>query len=118
MRIYTYSDTIQGKNFEFSRICKKKARAIFRAGLPLVFCPVNLRPGWPYHPEIVIFPARTEFDSFEAAVNAFEFYNCSLPECGKYTAFYIPVKTADRFTGRDDMNGILSYNYDFMEATK
>ena len=40
-----------------------------------------------------------EAETFEEALNAFEFYNLRGKETGRYTAFYIPVREVDRFTG-------------------
>lgn len=90
-----YSFTNNGKTWE--RITKKQARAAYNNGLTVLFCPVNLRPGYPYHPEISI--SGKAAATFEEALNAFEFYNIRGNETGRYTAFYIPVREVDRFTG-------------------
>lgn len=98
MNKYEYTD----RGFTFKRIDKKSARRAFSNRLPVVFCPCNLRPGGPWHPEIVIDPAREMLtgSSFDSICNSFEFYNCNLSETGKYTAFYIPVKdTPGLFAG-------------------
>ena len=74
------------------RISKPTARKMFNAGAPVFLCAVNLRPGWPWHPECCIWNAPDDGDekiNFEAAVAAFEFYNCTCRETGKYAAFYI-----------------------------
>lgn len=86
-----YSFTNNGKTWE--RITKKQARAAYNNGLTVLFCPVNMRPFTPWHFE------GYNGVSFEKAVNAFEIYNCTDNETGRYTAFYIPVVTVDRFTG-------------------
>lgn len=95
MRQRTYTDG--GKTY--TRISKVKARAAYNAGLAVVLCPVNLRPGAPWHPEIRTTKDRCENEDFERVLNAFEFYNVRDTETGRYTAFYIPVHTVDRFTG-------------------
>ena len=110
MRQRTYTDG--GKTY--TRISKAKARAAYNAGLELVLCPVNLRPGAPWHPEIAVSKERSESESFERVLNAFEFYNTRDTETGRYTAFYIPVHTVDRFTGEpcnpDSTGAILEYD--------
>lgn len=111
MRQYTYTD--RGKTY--TRISKAKARAVYNAGLEVVLCPVNLRPGTPWNPEITVSKERSESESFERVLNAFEFYNVRDTETGHYTAFYIPVHTVDRFTGEpcnpDSAGAILEYDY-------
>lgn len=108
MRQYTYTDG--GKTY--TRISKVKARSAYNAGLEVVLCPVNLRPGAPWHPEIAISKERSE--SFERVLNAFEFYNTRDTETGRYTAFYIPVHMVDRFTGEpcnpDNAGAIQEYD--------
>jgi len=105
--------------FKFKRITKKTAKACFRTGFDVVFCPVNLRPFTMYHFESVINAARVN-DGFENVVNAFEYYNCINSETGKYTAFYIPVKMIDMFTGEDPTPDTLhrceTYDKNFMEV--
>ena len=104
MRKYQYTE----KGFTFKRVDKKTARAAYINGLSIILCPVNLRPGEPYHPETVINRKnREQFtvdeigvkNDFNNYVNSFEFYNCTNSETGKYAAFYIPVVEIDRFTG-------------------
>ena len=118
MRLYTYKDNYRGVDFVFSRISKKAARAAFNNNLPVVFCPVNLRPGGPWRPDVVICKNDDPGRTFDAALNAFEFYNCNLPETGKYTAFYIPVRGVSYFSDYDKKYDITAYNYDFIEAVR
>lgn len=87
-----YSFTNNSKTWE--RITKKQARAAYNNGLTVLFCPVYVRPFTPWHLEIDV---NKNFDgyngvSFEKAVDAFEIYNCTSNETGRYTAFYIPVE--------------------------
>lgn len=74
---------------KFKRINKTIARKLWDNGnndKPIYFCPVNLRPGPPFNPEICFYKTG---ENFEKCVNAFEFYNCTCKETGYYTAFYI-----------------------------
>lgn len=87
MRKYTFTDG----GYTFQRIDKKTARRAYNNGLRVMLCPVNLRPGYPYHPEISI--SGKAAATFEEALNAFEFCNLRGKETGRYTAFYIPVVT-------------------------
>jgi hypothetical protein len=51
-------------------------------------------------------------------VNAFENYNCTDNETGRYTAFYIPVVTVDRFTGEKPtaatLGTVTQYDYRYI----
>ena len=93
MNNYRYNDD----GFTFKRVNKATARAAYNNGLRVVLCPVNLRPGYPWHPEVSV--SSKSGATFETTVNSFEFYNLRNSETGRYTAFYIPVVTVDRFTG-------------------
>lgn len=75
---------IQVENY--TRVSKRKARKIFESGATIYFCPVNLRPGYPYYPEILFYNTGENFDY---SVSSFEMYNCINYETGKYAAFYI-----------------------------
>ena len=105
-----YSFTMNG--YTFTRINRTKARTAYAHGLPVLACPCNLRPGFPWHPETIFDPRqgafvdRMEFDSLD---NAFTFYNCINSETGKRPAYYIPVRTVD---------GVESYDYSYMEGGK
>ena len=69
MKKYTFTDG----GYTFQRIDKKAARRAYNNGLRVMLCPVNLRPGYPYHPETSI--SGKAAATFEEALNAFEFYN-------------------------------------------
>ena len=73
----------------FNRVTKKAAKAAYENGQTVVFCPVNLRPGEPYHPEV--FVKKEDGSVFENVLNAFEYYNLNGKETGTYTAFYVQV---------------------------
>jgi hypothetical protein len=115
-----YSFTNNGKTWE--RITKKQARAAYNNGLTVLFCPVNMRPFTPWHLEIDVNKNFEGYNgvSFEKAVNAFENYNCTDNETGRYTAFYIPVVTIDRFTGETPtaytLGTVKQYDYSVMEG--
>lgn len=119
MNKYSFTDS-NGKTWE--RITKKQARAAYNNGLTVLFCPVNMRPFTPWHLEIDVNKNFEGYDgvSFENAVNAFEYYNCTNNETGRYTAFYIPNKTIDVFTGGDvtneTINTVETYDNSYMEG--
>ena len=73
----------------YTRISKAAARHAYYENKNLCFCPVNLRPGSPWNPEILCNLENMDGRIFEQTINAFEFYNCANTETGKYTAFYI-----------------------------
>lgn len=118
MRNYTFTEN----GFTFKRINKAQAKRAYNNGLTVRFCPVNLRPGPPFRFDMDMNKVQqncAEVD-FEQLVNAFEFYNCGSNETGKYTAFYVPVETVDRFTGEKPTAGTLGtveqYAYSYMEG--
>lgn len=71
----------------YTRISKARARKMFNNSETVYFCACNLKPGYPWYPEAAIKKEYT-FNTFENAVNCFEFYNCVNSETGKYAAFY------------------------------
>ena len=115
-----YSFTNNGKTWE--RITKKQARAAYNNGLTVRFCPCNLRPGSPFRLDMDMNRAQENCAGvdFEKLLNAFEFYNCTVNETGRYTAFYIPVVTVDRFTGEAPtaytLETVKQYDYSVMEG--
>ena len=112
MREYTWSEN----GFTFKRISRSKARTAYNNGLPVIACPVNLRPGRPWSPEIIITPDPER--TFEQIENAFYYYNIRNAETGYYSAFYIPVRVVDRFTGQDptpaSLGTVEQYDYRFL----
>ena len=50
MRKYTFTDG----GYTFERVSKATARKAYKNGLRVLLCPVNLRPGYPFHPETSI----------------------------------------------------------------
>ena len=72
----------------YTRVSKARARKMYNDGETVYFCACNLRPGKPYFPEIAV-NKEYDFQMFENRINAFEFYNCTCNETGRYAAFYI-----------------------------
>lgn len=120
-----YTFTHNGRTFE--RITKRKARRAYINGLSVVIIPCNLRPFTPWHNEMIINRkdrAHLVIDEtgvnndFTNYINSFEYYNCINSETGKYTAFYIQVRTVDRFTGDaptvHTLGTCKEYDYSFM----
>nr|DAI61222.1 MAG TPA: hypothetical protein [Caudoviricetes sp.] len=118
MRAYTFTEN----GYTFKRINKKQARQAYNNGLTVRFCPCNLHPGSPFRLDMDINKINQNCagETFDSIVNAFEWYNCRDSETGKYTAFYIPVETVDRFTGETPTAGTLGtveqYAYSYMEG--
>lgn len=120
-----YTFTHNGRTFE--RITKREARRAYINGLSVVIIPCNLRPFTPWHNEMTINRkdrAHLVIDEtgvnndFTNYINSFEYYNCINSETGRYTAFYIPVRTVDRFTGDaptvHTLGTCKEYDYSFM----
>lgn len=129
MRKYSFTDR-NGKTWE--RVTKKQARAAYNNGLTVVFCPVNMRPWGPWgngvtvnisnDTDIDITDRFTRENSFERVLNSFEYYNCNDNETGLYTAFYLPVVTVDKFTGKaptkETRETVRAYDYTVLEGVK
>lgn len=105
MKAYTF--TLDG--YTFRRVNRTKARTAYAHHLSVIFCPCNLRPGAPWHPEAAIDPRNDPEASFDTVDNLFTWYNCTNSETGRRPAYYIPVRTVD---------GIEEYDYSFMEGGK
>lgn len=76
-----------GKN-TFRRISKRTARRIWGLGskTTIALCTVKPLPGYPWGHHCTVFPEQQAADSFDRAVDAFEYFYCIGNE---YTAFYI-----------------------------
>lgn len=98
------------------RINKRLARKLFNHNLPVIFCPVNFNPCNMYAPG-QYYRKSTEND-FTKLVNSFEYYNCSLPETGYYTAFYVPYCMIDKTTGNRRPWDYSAYNYNITYDTE
>lgn len=83
-----------------TRISKTAARKSW-GKRNMSLCPCNLRPGFPWRPNIDVFAAEIaekqnsqweherKQSNFDYFVDNFEYYNCESNETGKYTAFYL-----------------------------
>lgn len=117
MNKYTFTE----KGFSFKRVNKRLARIAYNNGLTIRFCPVNIRPGsfWGLDMDINKHFQNCGDQSFESVLNAFEYYNCRDNETGRYTAFYIPVRVVDRFTGEAPTAGTLGtveeYDHNYLQ---
>jgi hypothetical protein len=88
MKAYTYTEN--GKTF--ARISKAAARREFLKGGTVILCPVNLRPGFPYFPEVPVYLPEGYDDpagAWEQINRDFALYNLYNAETGHYTAYYI-----------------------------
>ena len=125
MRKYTCHE----KGHTFKRINKKTARTAYKNGLTVIICPCNLRPFTPWHCERRINRKdRAQFvldeigvvKDFNNVVGSFEYYNCITSETGRYCAFYVPIRTVDRFTGDTPTEETIGtfdiYDYTYMEC--
>lgn len=114
MRAYTFTEN----GFTFERVDKRQARKAYNNGLRVVVCPVNLRPGCPWYPEIIV--SGGSGATFEEMLNSFIYYNIRDNETGKYAAFYIPVVLVDRSTGEKPTAAttgtVKQYDYSYMEG--
>lgn len=74
------------------QVTKRTARRLYEDGQTIKACAANMRPGFPWYPEIaldkeLIDIANGEPVPFDRIINQFEFYNCT-PETGTYARFY------------------------------
>ena len=65
MREYTFTDGV----YTVEIVSKATARKAYKNGLRVLLCPVNLRPGYPFHPETSI--SGKAAATFEEQLNAF-----------------------------------------------
>lgn len=71
----------------YLRVTKAAARKLYEAGETVILCPCNLRPGWPWYPEVEV-KKETQDADFETILNHFEFYNLN-PETGRYVNYFV-----------------------------
>lgn len=110
-----YTHTYKNIKFQFERVTKKTARAAYRAGLTVLWCPVNLAPFTSWGLEMPINAQNWNCDNktFDEVLNEYTFYNCN-NETGKYPAYYIPVVTGLYGQFSDDITK--TYDYRFLEV--
>lgn len=93
--------------YTFMRINKAKARWVYKSGKPIAVIPCNMHPFNLFSPAYITRVDQCEDETFERFVNAFEWYNCGIWECGKYAAFYIPViETKNGYIYDDNYKGV------------
>lgn len=120
--------TLYNDGFTFERITKAQARRCYKMGLTVIVCPCNLHPFTPWHVETRLNRHDREhltldeigvINDFNNQIASFEYYNCTNRETGKYSAFYIPVRAVDRFTGEtptpETIGTIKEYDRAYME---
>lgn len=100
-----YSFTQDG--FTFERVSKATAQRAFNNNLAIMLCPCNLRPETGLFSMVVQNHKNLE-TTFEKLLNCFEYYNCTNNETGRYTAFYIPVRS-NEFDNRPE------YDYSYLQ---
>lgn len=84
------------------RINKTKAKRVYQFGKPVAVVPHKMHPFNPYTGAYFTDVNQCENYTFEEFINSFEYYNCGLPECGKYAAYYIPVVESEKGYIYDD----------------
>lgn len=89
MRKLEFNGAICGEVITIERIQKKTAEKLFNSGETIYVQSSNFHPfgAWSQCVEI----NNKNGDSFESAVNSFEYYNCN-NETGYYATFYKRVK--------------------------
>lgn len=68
-----------------NRVNKRTARRAYNEGKDVLIFPRNLRPDFF---GVIVNNRRNEKD-FDKLINAFEFYNCTNAETGRYCAYII-----------------------------
>lgn len=81
-----YKFTFDAIGYTFNRVNRKRARNAFNKGITIAFCPSNLRPGYPWHPEAIIVK-NEEWEDFETFENHFSALNCNA-ETGKRVNYF------------------------------
>lgn len=83
---------------QFKRINKREARNRAARGESIGVCACNIDPVNPYwHYMSWYHPAGEQdafdgYDTFDAFVNAYEYYNCLNRQTGHYASYYVEVK--------------------------
>lgn len=100
--------TINHDGYTFMRINKTKAKRVYQSGRSIMVVACKLDPFNPWwFPGFITEPNRCDEETFDHFVNSFEYYNCGLPECGKYAAYYIPVmETENGYIYNESFEGV------------
>lgn len=78
------------KGISWTRVSKRRARALYDAGHTITVSPVNMSLNHVWCTYIRI-GRKLKFslgDSFDSLVNDYEYYNCNGNDVGRYPAFY------------------------------
>lgn len=73
----------------YKRINKAMARRLFNNGTPVYILPCKVRLDNAWFKPAMINRNNLDNESFEKIINAFEYYNCSYNELGKYASYYL-----------------------------
>lgn len=84
------------------RIQKGNAKKLYELGLPITLCPCKFNPESPWGVGVLV--DKKSGESFEKVVNAFEFYNCTNNETGKYASYYVEIIQGVCFNFTDGSN--------------
>ena len=82
--------------YTFMRINKTKAKGVYQSGKPIAVVPCNMYPFNEWFSAFITQPNRCNEETFDQFINSYEYYNCGLRECGKYAAYYIPVRETEK----------------------
>lgn len=107
---------IHKAGYEFRRVNKAYARRLYNYGFSVLCVPHNLNAGSPFVGMYNLNRKDAQI-KFEMAVKIYENQRCVDTKTGRYTAFYMPVKQVDAFTGgdvtKDTINTLDAYNTSF-----
>lgn len=84
------------------KIQKNNAKKLYELGLPIILCACKLNPESPWG--LCVLVDKKSGESFEKTVAAFEFYNCTNNETGKYAAYYVDIIMGAVFEFKDGSN--------------
>lgn len=73
----------------YKRVSKVVARKLYEAGSEVNITPCNIRPDnmWGFRATVSL--DSTQAASFNRIVDAFDYYNCTGRQTGRYPAYYI-----------------------------
>lgn len=89
MRKLNFTGTFYGEVITIEQVQKRTAEKLFNSGETIYIQSSNFHPFGVWSQCIEI--NNKNGDSFESAVNSFEYYNCN-NEAGKYAVFYKRIK--------------------------
>lgn len=79
------------KGISWTRVSKRRARALYDAGHEVIITPVYVDPFNMWRPHARISNKRQwGCDvTFDSITNEYEYYNCNSNELGRYPAYYV-----------------------------